>query len=156
VFGRYTPIVKVLVQFGMGKRIKGGGQEQDLDSGKFGAKTRSDVVTGFFRGKLTPAFATAWNLADHRNYFTNEPFHLKDVPSALLQPMSIKELRDGWKNDGSMTILNRFLPAFEGMKTSDERDFNKKGGSGGGAGATGSIGGHKTTHKTSHSTHKTH
>jgi hypothetical protein len=155
VFGRYTPIVKVLVQAGMGTRIKGGGQEQDLDSGKFGAKNRADVVYGFFRGKTTPAVGTALNLMEGRNYFTNEKFTLKDVPGALLQPMSIKELRDGWHNDGSATILNRFLPAFEGMKTSDERDFNKKGGSGGGAGATGSLGHKTTTHKKNHISHKT-
>jgi hypothetical protein len=155
VFGRFTPVIKVLVQAGMGKRIKGGGQEQDLDSGKFGAKTRADVVYGFIRGKTTPAIGTALNLMEGRNYFTNEKFTIKDVPGALLQPMSIKELRDGWHNDGSATILNRFLPAFEGMKTSDERDFNKKGGSGGGAGATGSIS-HKTTKIKRIIPHKTH
>jgi hypothetical protein len=126
VFGRYVPVIKTLVQATLGARIKGGGQEQDLDSGKFGAKTRLGVVGGFFRGKTTPFVGSMMNLAEGRNYFTNEKFGIKDLPESLLQPMSIKELRDGWHNDGTETLLNRFLPAFEGLKTSDERDFNKK------------------------------
>lgn len=125
VFGRYTPVVKALVQFTMGERVKKDGV-QDLDSGKFGAKTRMGIVGGFFRGKMTPAAGVVYDLAEHKNYFTNKPFGIKDLPEALLQPMSVKELREGWKNDGTWTILNRFLPAFEGLKTSDERDFNKK------------------------------
>lgn len=138
VFGRYVPVIKTLVQAVGGTRIKGSGQEQDLDSGKFGAKTRLGVVGGFFRGKTTPFVGSMMNLAEGRNYFTNEEFGVKDLPEALIQPMSIKELREGWENDGTMTLLNRFLPAFEGLKTSDERDFNKSsGGSTGGAGAIG-------------------
>lgn len=128
VFGRFTPIIKTIVQATLGARVKAGGEVQDLDNGKWGAKTRAGVVGGFFRGKTTPAFGAALNLAEGRNYFTNQPFTVKDLPSALLQPMSIKELTDGWKNDGTVTILNRFLPAFEGLKVSDERDFNKNSG----------------------------
>lgn len=126
VFGRYVPVIKALVQVASGTRIKGSGQEQDLDSGKWGAKTRLDVVGGFFRGKTTPAFGAALNLVEGRNYFTNEDFTVKDLPEALLQPMVVKELREGWENDGTWTLLNRLLPAFEGIKTSDERDFKKK------------------------------
>lgn len=125
VFGRYTPVVKAIVQFTMGERVKKDGV-QDLDSGKRGAKTRMGVVGGFFRGKMTPAAGAAYDLAEGKNYFTNKEFGVKDLPGALLQPMSVKELREGWQNDGTWTILNRFLPAFEGMKVSDERDFNKK------------------------------
>lgn len=151
VFGRYTPVIKTLVQFSTGKRIKGGGEEQDLDSGKFGAKTRLGVVGGFFRGKATPALGTAMNLAEGRNYFTNEEFTVKDLPEALLQPMSIKELRQGWEHDGTATILNRFLPAFEGMKTSDERDFEDK------AEAVSSASKKKSVnHTRPHVSHKTH
>lgn len=124
VFGRYTPVIKGIVQFAMGERVKKDGV-QDLDTGKRGAKTRMGVVGGFFRGKMTPAAGVGYDLAEGKNYFTNEPFGIKDVPKALLSPMSVKELIDGWKNDGTWTILNRFLPAFEGLKVSDERDFNK-------------------------------
>jgi hypothetical protein len=49
--------------------------------------------------------------------------------------MSIKDLREGWDNDGTWSLLNRFLPAFEGIKTTDERDFEKS--NSGGAGASG-------------------
>lgn len=122
VFGRYTPIIKGIVQFAMGERLKKGGA-QDLDSGKRGAKTRMGVVGGFFRGKMTPIAGVGYDLAEGKNYFTNEPFTIKDVPAALITPMSIKELVEGWKNDGTWTLLNRFLPAFEGLKVSDERDF---------------------------------
>lgn len=125
VFGRYVPVVKAIVQASMGERVKKDGI-QDLDSGKRGAKTRMGVVGGFFRGKMTPFAGAMYDLAEHKNYYTNKPFGIKDLPEATLQPMSIKELREGWENDGTWTILNRFLPAFEGLKVSDERDFNKK------------------------------
>lgn len=125
VFGRYTPVIKAIVQFAMGERVKKGGV-QDLDSGKFGAKTRMGIVGGFFRGKMTPAAGAVYDLAEGKNYFTNKPFGVKDLPEALMQPMSVKELREGWENDGTWTIINRLLPAFEGIKTSDERDFQKK------------------------------
>lgn len=124
VFGRYTPVIKGLVQFAMGERVKKDGV-QDLDSGKRGAKTRMGVVGGFFRGKMTPFAGSMYDLAEGKNYFTNQPFGVKDLPAALTTPMSIKELIEGWKNDGTWTILNRFLPAFEGLKVSDERDFKK-------------------------------
>lgn len=122
VFGRYTPVIKALVQYAWGERVKKDGV-QDLDSGKRGSKTRMGVIGGFFRGKMTPAAGALYDLSEGKNYFTNEPFGVKDLPKALLTPMSVKELIEGWKNDGTWTILNRFLPAFEGLKVSDERDF---------------------------------
>lgn len=124
VFGRYTPVIKALVQYAWGGRVKKG-EVQDLDSEKRGAKTRMGVVGGFFRGKMTPIAGVAYDLAEGKNYFTNEPFTWKDVPGALITPMSVKDLIEGWKNDGTWSILNRFLPAFEGLKVSDERDFQK-------------------------------
>lgn len=131
VFGRYTPVVKTVVQATLGSRmIKG--QKQDLDNPKMGGKTRTGVIGGFFRGKMTPFAGSMYDLANHKNYFTNEPFGVEDLPKALLVPMSIKELKEGWEKDGTATLLTRFLPAFEGIKTSDERDFVKSGGSSGG------------------------
>lgn len=124
VFGRYTPVIKALVQYTMGERVKKEGV-QDLDSGKRGAKTRMGVVGGFFRGKMTPGAGALYDLSEGRNYFTQKEFGVKDLPKALLTPMSVKELVEGWENDGTWTILNRFLPAFEGLKVSDERDFEK-------------------------------
>lgn len=125
VFGRYAPIVKTIVQATLGTRIKPGGAEQDLDSGKFGAKTRGGVIGGFFRGKMTPAAGAAFDLMEGKNFYTNEPFGVKDLPEALLMPMSVKELKTGWEQDGSISLLTRFLPSFEGLKVSDERDFEK-------------------------------
>lgn len=124
VFGRFTPVVKAVVQVATGTRtIKG--QEQDLDKAKMGGKTRMGIVGGFFRGKMTPAAGAGYDLLEGKNYYTKEEFGVKDVPEALLTPMSVKDLIQGWKNDGTWSILNGFLPAFEGMKVSDERDFKK-------------------------------
>jgi hypothetical protein len=130
VFGRFTPVVKALVQAASGTKITKKGVT-DLDSGEFGAKNRLDPVAGFFRGKVTPFVGASLNLAAGKDYFTQKPFGIQDMPAALLQPMVVKELREGWEHDGTMTILNRALPAFEGLKTSDERDFEKKSDSGG-------------------------
>jgi hypothetical protein len=139
VFGRYVPVVKTLVQASLGTRIKKG-KVQDLDSGKFGAKTRGGVIGGFFRAKVTPAVGAGLNLLEGRDYFTQKPFGAEDLPKELLMPMSIDDLIEGWEHDGTAALLTRFLPAFEGIKVSDERDFQKKdkGGSGGG-GATKTI-----------------
>ena len=136
VFGRYVPVIKALVQVAGGTRLREG-KEQDLDNPKYGGKTRMGVVGGFFRGKMTPAAGAVYDLGEGKNYFTQQPFGVSDLPAALLTPLSVKELKEGWENDGTWTLLNRFLPAFEGIKTSDERDFNKSsGGNGGGGGAT--------------------
>lgn len=124
VFGRFVPVIKTLVQASLGTRIKKG-EVQDLDNSKFGAKTRMGVVGGFFRGKMTPAAGAAYDLLEGRNYYTQKEFGVKDLPKALLMPMSINDLIQGWQHDGTISILTRFLPAFEGMKVSDERDFNK-------------------------------
>jgi hypothetical protein len=148
VFGRFMPVVKTLIQASAGRRDNKTG-EHDLDADNNRGKTRLGVIGGFFRGKVTPAVGTAMNLAEHKNYFTNEKFGWVDVPASLLEPMSINELIQGWHNDGTLTLLNRFLPAFEGIKTTDERDFQKAGGgSSGGGGATGKL--HKSTSKKLH------
>lgn len=139
VFGRFTPVVKAIVQAASGTKITKGGAT-DLDSGKFGAKNRLDPVVGFFRGKVTPFVGASLNLAAGKDYFTNKKFGVQDLPSALLQPMVVKELREGWDNDGTWTLLNRVLPAFEGLKTSDERDFEKTNESGSSSGKTGKQG----------------
>jgi hypothetical protein len=134
VFGRFAPVVKTLIQASSGRRDTKGGQI-DLDNPRIGGKTRLGVVGGFFRGKVTPAVGTAMNLIEGQDYFTKKPFGVKDVPASLLTPMVVKELMQGWENDGTLTILNRLLPSFEGIKTSDERDFKKdSAGSGGGKG----------------------
>jgi hypothetical protein len=125
VFGRFVPVIKALFQFALGERVKKG-EVQDLDSGKRGAKSRMGIVGGFFRGKMTPLAGVGYDLAEGKNYYTQEKFTIKDVPLALITPMSIEDLIKGWKNDGTWALLNRFLPAFEGLKVSDERDFKKK------------------------------
>lgn len=125
MFGRYAPYIKTIVQTVSGTRIKPGGKIRDLDSGKFGAKTRLGIVGGFLRGKTTPFAGAMYDLVQGRQYFTNEEFGVSDLPEALLQPMSIRELREGWEQDGTWSLLTRFLPAFEGMKVSDERDFKR-------------------------------
>ena len=125
VFGRFMPVVKTIVQAASGRRdTKSGIKDLDNPKTKYD-KTRGEVVESFFRGKVTPAVGTALNLWAGKDYFTHEEFGIKDVPKSLLQPMAIKDLIEGWKNDGTWGILNRFLPAFEGLKATDERDFKK-------------------------------
>lgn len=155
VFGRFAPVVKTIVQMASGRRDSKSGVN-DLDKPKYGGKTRLSVLGGFVRGKVTPAVGTAMNLIEGKDYFTQKPFGLKDVPASLIQPMSIKDLKDGWNNDGTMSLLNRFLPAFEGVKTTDERDFQKQSESntGGGAGATGRYS--KQKKSKANKPHKTH
>lgn len=125
VFGRFMPVVKTIIQAASGRRDSKGGR-QDLDNPEFNGKTRLGVIEAFLRGKVTPAVGTTLNLISGEDYFTHQKFGWGDVPKALLMPMSIKDLMDGWKNDGTWGLLTRFLPAFEGIKATDERDFKKE------------------------------
>lgn len=125
VFGRFASVVKTIVQFGLRERHKPGGKVEKYDTGEYGSKNSWELVGGFARGKMTPFAGVLYDLKAGKKYFTNEPFGLTDVPAELITPMSIKDLIQGMENDGAWGLLTRFLPAFEGIKVSDDRDFKK-------------------------------
>jgi len=124
VFGRYAGFVKLLAQTGTGNAKTTEGNNIDLDK-----EGRVKTVGKFFRGKMTPfaGFIYDYTLNSQRNSFTKEKIEPFTKPlktlDQLITPMSIKDLREGLKNDGTTALLTRFLPAFEGINVQDKRDF---------------------------------
>lgn len=123
VFGRYAGLAKVLIQLATGKKTTQKG-EVDLDA-KGG---RGKVLGKFLRGKMTPIAGEIYDywLNSKQNSFTGKKITLGGLPDDLLTPISVGDLKKGFEQDGSSSLLTRFLPAFEGINVTDERDFTKK------------------------------
>ena len=125
VFGRYAGVVKFLVQSATGKSITAEGKEQDLDKQEGGIwKT----TTKFLRGKMTPTAGVIFDYKfnSKRNSFTKEKIDLTDPKQLyqnLLEPISISDLKKGLENDGTISLLTRWLPAVEGIQVQDKRDY---------------------------------
>jgi hypothetical protein len=94
------------------------GQTQDLSG-----KQKVGIVGKFARGKMTPLAGFAFDYAQGENSFTRKPVAITDAPKALLLPLSMNEIEQGLKQDGSIALLTRFIPSFVGLKVSDSRDF---------------------------------
>jgi hypothetical protein len=123
VFGRFSNVAKTITQLVSGRR-KLEKEVQDLDE-KGG---RKNVLFKFFRGKMTPFAGVIYDyvLNNKKNSFTYEPITLKSLPNELLTPISVSEIKKGMEQDGTISLLTRFLPAFEGIQVSDDRDFKDK------------------------------
>lgn len=123
VFGRYASFARLAVQLITGKKdTKKGTVDLDAKGG------RGHALLSFMRGKMTPVAGEAsdyW-LNSKKNFYTKEPIKLKGLPNDLLTPISFGDLQKGFEQDGSSSLLTRFLPAFEGLNVTDERDFEKK------------------------------
>ena len=122
VFGRFGNLVKTIVQLAGGTKVSSTGNEIDMDKSMGG---RGKALIGFWRGKMTPAtgiFADYW-LNSKTNYFTKQPINLKSLPGDLIAPISFSALTQGLHNDGTMSLLTRFLPELEGIQVSDKRDY---------------------------------
>lgn len=120
VFGRYAGTVKTIVQLATGRK-KTNDKVKDLDE----RDGRGSVFGKFFRGKMTPAAGLAYDLwlNGQKNSFTKEPILFETVHNDLLTPISIADLKKGMEQDGTISLLTRFLPAFEGLQVRDDRDF---------------------------------
>lgn len=122
VFGRFGSLVKNLVQLVGGTKVSSTGQEIDIDKSMGG---RGKSLWTFVRGKMTPAsgiFADYW-LNNKTNTFTKQPINLGSLRKDLIDPISFSALSQGLNNDGTMGLLNRFLPEFEGIQVTDKRDY---------------------------------
>ena len=122
VFGRYAGMVKTITQILTGnKKTKYGTTDLDEKGG------RGKVLGKFFRGKMTPFSGEAYDYIfnSKENSFTREPINLSTLPNDLLTPISLSDLKKGMEQDGSISLITRFLPAFEGVQVYDSRDFDE-------------------------------
>jgi len=122
VFGRYASTVRFIVQLATGRKYINN-QKIDLDD-----RGRIGSVQKFVRGKMTPAAGLAYDyiLNSKKNSFTKEPITLNSLPNDMLTPISVGNIKKGLDQDGTISLLTRFLPEFEGIQVSDERDFPSK------------------------------
>ena len=123
VFGRFNSMVRFVVQMMTGVK-KQGNQQLDLDQ-----QGRGKPAMKFIRGKFTPAAGLVYDLwlNSGKNSFTREPITVSSLPNELLTPISVGNIKKGMDQDGSLSLLTRFLPEFEGIQVSDERDFENGG-----------------------------
>jgi hypothetical protein len=139
VFGRFSPYVKLITQAGLSRlyskatgddwkpqRVKDG-EVQFLDDGKSPYRpTTWKTIGGFSRGKMTPAAGAVYDLIAGEGYFDRQPYGLKEAGRDLVMPLSMKDVTKNMERDPiTMQMLN-FLLSFEGVKVSDQRDFEKE------------------------------
>lgn len=124
VFGRFSSLVKNIVQLGWGTRVESSGAVTDIDKTMGG---RLQSLYKFARGKMTPAaglFSDYW-LNKKVNTFTKQPISLEpgSLAKDMLLPISLTDIKSSLEQDGTMALLTRFLPALEGIQVTDRRDY---------------------------------
>ena len=74
---------------------------------------------------MTPAAGIAFDYFFNakRNSFTNEKITAKKAALQLITPISMQGITKMFEQDGTMALLTRWLPAFEGLQVRDKRDF---------------------------------
>ena len=117
VFGRLTPIVRYLAMMTMLSKKVGQGKAQVVDPLKETYK--------FVRGKMQP---TAGIFSDviMRKDFSGKPYKLSNVPSDLFEPLFINDLRQQLAIDGTTSLLTKGIPAFYGLKVSNDKIYDKR------------------------------
>ena len=117
IFGRITPIVRYIAMMTMLKKKVGEGKATAVDPLKETYK--------FIRGKMQP---TAGIVSDvmMRKDFSGKPYKLSNVPSDLFEPLFINDLRQQLAIDGVSSLLTKGIPAFYGLKVSNEKMYDKR------------------------------
>jgi hypothetical protein len=117
IFGRLTPIIRYIVMMIMLTKKVGQGKAQVVDPLKETYK--------FIRGKMQP---TAGLISDvmMRKDFSGKPYKLSNVPSDLFEPLFINDLRQQLSIDGTSSLLTKGIPAFYGIKVSNDKMYDKR------------------------------
>ena len=117
IFGRLTPVIRYIAMMTtLTKRISED-KAQVVDPLKESYK--------FLRGKMAP---TAGIFTDvlMRKDFSGKPYKLSNVPRDLFEPLFINDLRKQLEVDGTASLLTKGIPAFYGMKVSNEKMYDKR------------------------------
>ncbi len=117
VFGRFTPIIRLIAMSAIGKKTYTDGTVKKTDAGK--------ETLRFLRGKLTPLMGTATNVVTGKTYMGDEVTVAGEFHN-MIDPLSLTDIIKGVKEEGSVSLLNRGIPAFEGIKVTNEKDFPQK------------------------------
>ena len=117
VFGRLTPIVRYLAMMTMLSKKVGQGKAQVVDPLKETYK--------FVRGKMAPTSGIFSDVIMRKD-FSGKPYKLSNVPKDLFEPLFINDLRQQLAVDGTSSLLTKGIPAFYGLKVSNEKMYDKR------------------------------
>jgi hypothetical protein len=117
IFGRYTPIVRYLAMMTMLTKNVGEGKAKPVEPLKETYK--------FIRGKMQPTTGIVSDIIMRKD-FSGKPYKLSNVPSDLFEPLFIKDLRQQLAIDGTSSLLTKGIPAFYGLKVSNDKMYDKR------------------------------
>ena len=117
IFGRLTPVIRYIAMMTTLTKKISEDKAQVVDPLKESYK--------FLRGKMAP---TAGIFTDvlMRKDFSGKPYKLSNVPRDLFEPLFINDLRKQLEVDGTASLLTKGIPAFYGMKVSNEKMYDKR------------------------------
>jgi len=113
-WGGFQSYVRIIAQLITGQKKSISGQLQDLNSEKFGADSRMDIVSRFFRGKLAPAPGAVVNLLDGKNV-VGEEVTPEGEALRMVVPLYMQDMSELYGQKGSGEVIKTFLPALFGI-----------------------------------------
>lgn len=127
--GGFQSIIRATSQFSFGsKKSTTTGLIQELGSDKAFGQTRGDVVSRFFRSKLSPSAALIWDLVQGED-MVGDPVTLRSSLWDNLVPLTVQSIWESWKDYGALSILNVGFPNFVGVGSqtyeAPEREIKK-------------------------------
>jgi len=117
IFGRLTPVIRYIAMVTTLTKKVGQGKAQVVDPLKETYK--------FVRGKMQPTAGIFSDLMMRKD-FSGKPYKLSNVPSDLFEPLFINELRQQLAIDGTSSLLTKGIPAFYGLKVSNDKMYDKR------------------------------
>jgi len=126
IWGGFQPYVRVAAQLGFGrKKSVASGQTVELDGeGAFG-ESRSDVITRFFRGKLSPVPSMTVDVLSGKTLM-GEDVTFKEEAYSHLMPLSAQGAVEAFKDKGVQSIFTTALPAVFGIGTQVYQEKKKE------------------------------
>ncbi len=124
VFGGFQPYVRTAAQLIAGEKKRADGSITKLNTGKYGAETRADVVGSFLRSKESPVVSFVHNLLAGKDVVGNDvkyPQALYD----LVTPLMVQDTIDVIKEQGKKGYLS-MIPAMFGVGVQTYKPREKK------------------------------
>lgn len=125
IWGGFQQYVRVISQLVAGStKSSTSGKVTDLTKDN-ARKTRADVISAFFRGKLAPVPGTIWDFAANKTV-TGEKPTIENKAMDLFVPMIANDIKDAWKDQGFKSIFTVGVPSSLGVGISTYPSKHKK------------------------------
>lgn len=114
IWAGFQPIVRVISQLASGQTKSASGEINDLNSDKWGARTRTDVIGTFLRGKEAPAVSAVHNLLSGKNIIGQKVTPLSELERNVL-PLYLQDIYSIYQNEGVEGAATIAVPALFGV-----------------------------------------